>query len=452
MLPFKTDSRKVKPGDTFVALRGISSDGHQYISKAIALGATKIVAEEGSYAVETEIVPDTRKYLEDTLYEKYHTILEKMTLIGITGTNGKTTTAYLLSQALNRLGYQSSYIGTIGYYKGKKVSDLPNTSPDLCDIYEMLLDSYESGYHYVVMEASSQGLSYGRLNRIYFDYAIFTNLTQDHLDYHKTMENYAKAKQQLFHQLKEGGKALVNQDDSYASWFQIGDYATYGFQGGDYPIKKVKMSPQGTSFTLSNMDIHTSLLGKHNVYNVTCVAVLLLWLGIEAKKIEEVVGKLTPPPGRMEIVPYEDNTIIIDYAHTPDAMENIFSTVREIPHQKTYVVFGCTGSRDALKRPIMMQLALQNDFVVVTSDDLHDEKFTDIVKDMLEGNTKTNYKVEENRYEATKYAIDLLTTKDILLILGKGHEECIIVGKERIPYNDRKAVDHILEKKKIGVE
>ncbi len=445
MLPIKTDSRKIVPGDTFVALRGISSDGHSYIEKAIEKGATKIIAEEGSYDVSTTIVPDTRKYLEEWLNKHYQEQLGKMTLIGITGTNGKTTSAYLLYQAFNKLGKKASYIGTLGFYKEKKIYDLPNTSPEISDIYEMLIDSYESGCQYVVMEVSSQGLSYGRLNGILFDYAIFTNLTQDHLDFHKTMENYAKAKQQLFYQVKKSGKSFVNIDDEYHSYFEIGNVVTYGFQKSDYQIKGSKMNEFGNTFTVNGLHIRTSLIGKYNIYNALCAVMILDSIGISKEKIEEIMPLLTPPPGRMEILKWKENTIIIDYAHTPDAMENVFRTIQEIPHRKTYVVFGCTGSRDSKKRPIMMQLALTNaDFVIVTSDDLHDEDFHHIVLDMLEGNQKSHYHVEQNRYEATKMALEMLKEKDILLVLGKGHEEYILVGKEKIPYNDRKAIEGLL--------
>lgn len=453
MFQIKTDSRKVRKGDTFVALRGISNDGHDFIESAIENGASKIVAEEGNYSVETIIVENTRTYLEELLYQEYHTYLEEMTIVGITGTNGKTTTSYLLYEALNRMKVNASYIGTVGFYKKGKVCDLPNTSPDICDMYEMLVDCYETGYKYVIMEVSSQGLSYGRLNRIPFDYALFTNLTQDHLDYHKTMENYAKAKQKLFYQLKENGISIINKDDSYYSYYEIGNVKTYGFTESDYQIKNIDLNSFGSSFTVNDFHIRTSLIGKYNAYNVLCATIVLDLLGFSKEQIETVIPTLTPPPGRMDILNYHKNTIIIDYAHTPDAMENIFKTVLELPHKKCYVVFGCTGSRDAKKRPIMMQLALTNsDYVIVTSDDLHEEEFEDIVKDMLVGNEKGHYKVEKNRGEAIKYAMGLLKENDLLLILGKGHEEFIVVKDKRIPFNDRKAVEQILKEEKIMIE
>ena len=203
MINIKSDSRKVKEGDIFIAL---SRDGHDYIEKAINNGAKKIIVEEDNdYDIDTLVVPDTREYLNNYLKEHYAKFFDDMTIIGITGTNGKTTTAFLTYEALNHLGYKCAYIGTIGFYQDKKVCDLPNTCPDICDMYELIIDSYEKGYKYIVLEASSQGIAYGRLENIVFDYAIFTNLTMDHLDYHITMENYALAKQQLFKQLKKEG-------------------------------------------------------------------------------------------------------------------------------------------------------------------------------------------------------------------------------------------------------
>ena len=202
MINIKSDSRKVKKGDIFVALRGISSDGHNYIDKAIKAGASKLIVEEGNYNIPYEKVADTRKYLEKYLANNYKKYLDEMVIIGITGTNGKTTTAYLIYQALNKINKKCAYIGTIGYYLDKKVCNLPNTSPDICEIYDMIINAYDNNYKYIVMEISSQGLSYNRFNGIEFNYALFTNLTEDHLDFHKTMNNYALAKKSCLHSVK----------------------------------------------------------------------------------------------------------------------------------------------------------------------------------------------------------------------------------------------------------
>lgn len=448
MLTIKTNSRKVKPGDTFVALRGLSSDGHSYIPSAIENGATRIIAEEGSYEVETVIVDNTREYLENYLYDNYRDMLNEMTLIGMTGTNGKTTSCYLIYEALNKLSTKCAYIGTIGFYLDGKVCDLPNTSPDICDLYEMFIEAYDKGYKHIVMEVSSQGLSYGRLNKIPFDLALFTNLTQDHLDYHKTMENYALAKQQLFRQLKEDGYGIINVDDNYSDYYKIGNYLTYGFNESDYKINNCTLTSYGSYFEMLDYKINTKLIGKYNVYNAACAVIVLDRLGYSKDKIESVMSMILPPPGRMDIIKYKENTVIIDYAHTPDAMENIINTVKELEHNNIYIVFGCTGSRDRKKRPIMMQMALNNaNYVFITSDDLHEESFENIVNDMLEDNHQSHYVVEQDRGKAILLAVSKLMENDILLILGKGHEEAIIVGNNKIPFNDRKEVLKIINEK-----
>ena len=453
MIDIKSDSRKIKKGDKFVALRGISSDGHDYIDKAIELGASEIIVEEVNkeYNVKTTIVDNTREYLNKYLYDNYHHIIEDMTIIGITGTNGKTTTCYLIYQALNKLGYKCGYIGTVGFFLEDKVRDLPNTNPDICEMYDMIVEAYEKGFKYVVLEASSQGIAYGRIETLEFDYAVFTNLTRDHLDYHKTMENYALAKQQLFKQLKKKGLGIVNIDDAYSVYYKIGNYITYGFNDSEYQITNYEITKDGITFTINDeYTIKSKLIGKYNIYNLLVAYIILDRIGISYEDMKNVFIELNPPSGRMDIIKYNSNTIVIDYAHTPDAMENIINTIKEINHEHLYIVFGCTGSRDRVKRPMMTSLALtQSDFVYITSDDLHEETFEQITSDMLKDNTLNNYVVIEDRKKAVNEAINKLNKNDILLILGKGHEEFIIKGKDKIPYNDRKAVLEIINNKEV---
>jgi UDP-N-acetylmuramoyl-L-alanyl-D-glutamate--2,6-diaminopimelate ligase len=446
MINIKADSRKVKPGDTFVALRGISSDGHEYIDKAISLGATKLVVmDEGNYSIPYEIVKDTREYLNNYLKENYNKYLEEMTIIGFTGTNGKTTSAFLLQDALNKLGIKCGYIGTIGYYLGEKVSDLPNTSPDVCDMYELLINAYDNGYKFMAIEASSQGLDMGRLDNIPFDYAVFTNLTQDHLDYHKTMENYALAKTSLFKKLKPNGVAMLNYDDEYNKYYISNNTKYYGFKGGDYKVSNVEYSNLGTKFELNGTTYNSPLLGDYNVYNLASVIAILREMNIKQEDIMNVTKNLSHPAGRMDLVVYNDNSILIDYAHTPDAIEKVIDTVKKVCKNNIYVVFGCTGSRDKTKRPIMTNIVLSNvKKAVITMDDPHDEDPMMVVEDMLEGNKLDNYEVIINRKEAIRKGISYLEHNDILLVLGKGHESVIIIGKEKIPFNDKEAVLEII--------
>ena len=454
MINIRTDSRKVKKGDIFVALRGIVGDGHAFIPKAIENGAGKIIAEEGTYDAPYEIVSDTRKYLNNYLKEHYNKYLEEMNIIGLTGTNGKTTTAYLIYDALNKLGKKCCYIGTVGYFLDKKVCELPNTTPEVTEIYDMLINAYDLGYRYAVIEASSEGLLHGRLENVPFSYAVFTNLTQDHLNIHGTMENYANCKKKLFNQIKPGGKAVINYDDPNKNIFML-DYntnITYGFKGGDYKITDYQMSILGSMFTFVNdgvkQNIKVPLIGKYNIYNVLVTIVILSELGFTYSDISDTLLSASCPDGRMDMVEYKNNRIIIDYAHTPDAIQNIISTVKEVCDGHIYTVFGCTGDRDRTKRPIMTKLVTDTcDMAIITSDDLHNEEPERIVDDMLNGLKNTNYKIEMDRKKAIIMGINLLNVNDVLLILGKGHEEVMIVKDKKIPFNDKKTVLEYLESK-----
>lgn len=450
MINIKSDSRKVKPGDIFVALNGIKSNGEDYIDMAIQNGASQVIVEsDNKYSVPTIKVSNTREYLTKYLEENYNKYLNEMNIIGITGTNGKTTSCFLIYQALNILNNKCAYIGTIGFYLDKKVMTLPNTSPDICEIYDMLITAYEKGYKNVVMEVSSQGLDMGRIGNINFDFAIFTNLTQDHLDYHKTMENYALAKRGLFDRVKENGISILNSDDSKYELYKTKTTKYYGLNGKDYQITSYNLGYK-TEFELKIDKLvykfNSKLIGMFNIYNLTCMIALLHLMNYDIETIIKVTEEVSAPPGRMDIVYYKDNIIAIDYAHTPDAMKNVYDLVNEIKQGKIYTVFGCTGSRDRTKRPIMMNLATTNsNYSIITSDDLHDEEFDDIVKDMLKNNTNNNYEVIENRGLAIKKAVSLLKEKDILLILGKGHETSIIVKNENIPFNDREETEKIIK-------
>lgn len=457
MIKIKTDSRKVVDGDTFVALPGISSDGHDYIETAIENGATKIIAQHGEYKVPTVIVPDTRVYLNDLLKQEYGYVINDMKIIGITGTNGKTTSCFLTYQILNKLGIKCAYIGTIGFYLKDKVRNLPNTSVDIADLYGLLVEAYENDYKYVCLEVSSQGLSMDRFKTISFDIAAFTNLTQDHLDYHKTMNNYCLAKQQLFKQLKKDGKAIINADDKYKDYYLLKDNnnITFGLNG-DYKIDDLKFTNKYSmldySYQNKNYQIKTNLIGEYNIYNLLTAIVICHELGLDLNKINSVLDNLNMPSGRMERIDYNNNLIIVDYAHTPDAISNIIKTIKPICKGNLYVTFGCTGSRDKTKRPIMTNIVLENvTKAIITIDDPHDEDPSDIVKDMLNGITFNNYEVCLDRKKAIHKGINLLKDNDILLILGKGHEEFIIFKDKKLPFNDKKEVLAYIEYKKQSV-
>ncbi len=425
----QSDSRKVKDGDTFIALKGYKEDGHKYILDAINNGAKKVIAKRGKYAVETLIVDDTNEYLHK--YFKINKIDIK--LIGVTGTNGKTTTCYLLYQLLNGLGCKCAYIGTIGYIVDDVVTPLDNTTPGSLELYNLLEDSYNHNCEYVVMEVSSQALDQKRVDYLEFDAAIFTNLTRDHLDYHKTLENYIEAKRKLFYLLKDDGISLINNDDPYAANFKIKNYKTYGFTDSDYTIDDENV--------INSHPYNIPLIGKYNKYNTLAAISLLYELGYQYDDIKELVQNLKEPSGRMEVINYKTNKIIIDYAHTPDALQNVINTSLELTDGHVYVIIGCGGNRDKGKRKMMGLIATDMAYYTIfTSDNPRDEDPLDIIKDMTSNLDKDNYQIEVNRENAIKKGIQLLNNNDILLVLGKGHEKYQIIGNERLPFDDKQIV------------
>ena len=435
----KIDSRKVKEGDTFIALRGINSDGHKYVEDAINNGATTVIVEEGEYSVNTIIVKDTKEYLKEYLENNYYDEIKKLKLIGMTGTNGKTTTCYLIYQALNKVNIKCAYIGTLGFYLTDENRTLINTTPNLYELYEMLLECIDKGYEYVVMEVSSQGLSMGRVDTLIFDYVIFSNLTQDHLDYHGTLENYVLEKQKLFFKTNDS-YAIINSDDKYSNYFILDNKnITYGKTSNDYKISNINSTLKGSSFKLNDEEYYTKLIGEYNIYNITIVIILLKLLGID--DVKEVVENLDSPNGRMDIINYKDNTIIIDYAHTPDAVEKIITNVSKLSHNKIITLIGCGGNRDKTKRSIMGDIATKySDYVMFTSDNPRFENPKKILKDITCKLDRKNYKIIVNRKKAIKKSIQMLSKNDILLLLGKGHEDYQVIKDKKIPFSDKEIV------------
>lgn len=443
----KVDSRKIEPGDIFVALKTLQHDGHDYVMDAIEKGASKVVVEYGNYPIPTIHVENTKEYLIQYLKENYYGKIKHLKLIGMTGTNGKTTTCYSIWQALNKIGHKCGYIGTIGFYIEDYVRDLPNTTPEIIDLYELLLECVEKNCEYVVMEVSSHALSMKRVEGLVFDYAIFSNLTEDHLDYHKTMEDYALAKQKLFHMLKKDGKAIVNSEDDYSSYYLLNENQnyTYGRMKSDYEITDTHLSSEGCEFTLfyqnKKIKYQTTFLGNYNIDNLTCVAIVLDLIGVTDSVKQLLIKDMQTPPGRMETFFYRTNRIIVDYAHTPDAEEKIIKSVKEFLEGKLLIVIGCGGDRDRMKRPIMAQIATDNcDYAIFTNDNPRTENPKQIFDDMVQQLDKKNYEIVENRENAIQKAIQMCEKNDILLILGKGHETYQIIGKEKTHFDDREVV------------
>lgn len=455
MINIKTDHRKIKKGDTFVAIKGHTVDGHDFIEDAIKNGATKIICERGSYKVETKIVKNTKIYLRNYLKRHYSHLFNDLKLIAVTGTNGKTTTCYLLYESLIKLKQNAAYIGTIGFYmNGKKVRDLPNTTPEITEIYLMLLEAKHNNVTYIFMEASSHSLSEKRLYGLLFDIALFTNLTKDHLDYHNNFRNYANAKKNLFKNLKNKKIAIVNNDDKFKNYFLINSNynVTYGFSQSDFRIIDTVTNNIGSVINVKfkNKDyiVKTKLSGKYNVYNITCVFIVLYYLGYAFKDIINVIHELDAPTGRMEKYYDNTNTIVIDYAHTPDAVFNVITTAKDFTKGRIITLIGCGGERDKTKRPEMAQIATDlSDYAIFSSDNPRNEDPEEILDDMVRNLKNTNFLRISNREQAIKKAISLLRENDTLLLLGKGHETYQIIGNNKIPFSDKEVSHKYLNKK-----
>ena len=451
-MKYKVDSRMVTKGDIFVALKGHTVDGHDYIDDAIKNGASKIVSEkEVDISIPLEVVPSTEEYLKEVLKKEYsEKINNSLKIIGITGTNGKTTTAYLTYQILNLLGNKAAYSGTIGFKYLDKDIHTENTTPDILTIYTNLLQAIDDGVNYVVMEVSSHALSYERIYGLHLDIAAFTNLTEDHLDYHKTMENYLNEKLKIVNYLTSDGKLIVNGDDAYSTRFisKYGKGKTIGYQKGfDYVIKSALITPAETKilFTHDNKDytVTTNLTSKFNVYNYLTSLAIVHDCGYSIAEIIAKTCEIKPPKGRCETHKVNKGYAVIDYAHTPDAVEKVITAYNELKTGKVITIVGCGGDRDPIKRPIMGDIATRlSDYVIFSSDNPRTEDPKKIMDDILKGVKTNNYEVELDRRAAIKKGIEMLKPEDILLILGKGHEDYQIIGRTKIHLDDAEEVEN----------
>ncbi len=447
MIKYETDSRKILPGQTFVAIKGHKVDGHDYINKAIENGASEIIAEKDITAsVPVVIVDNAAKFLNEKLVEEYSKELEKLTIIGVTGTNGKTTTCYLTYQMLNILNINASYIGTIGFYNSKESFELDNTTPDILTLYKLLYKAIELGSTHVVMEVSSHALSMKRIAGLKITCGAFTNLTQDHLDYHENMQNYLNEKLKLIDYIKSNGNFIVNIDDEYGKYFtqKFQTAKTIG-SNGDYKILSYSITAAEIilDFSFNNKEYTTTinLTSKFNIYNYLTSLALINSIGFTIEEILNISSEIIPPKGRCETIKVNNGFAVIDYAHTPDAVEKVITAYNELKTGKVITIIGCGGDRDPKKRPIMGNIASTlSDFVIYTNDNPRTEDEKLIMKDILEGVTKDNYKVIHDRETAIKEGIEMLETGDILLILGKGHEDYQIIGHEKIHLDDAEQV------------
>lgn len=445
MLNIKTNSKLVKKGDTFVAIKGNTVDGHDFIDEAVKNGATKIVSEKVNSNLETILVKDTKKYLNDYLVNNYSDKFKDIKFIGITGTNGKTTTAYLTSQILTKLGVKCAYVGTIGYYVDSKfVKVLNNTTPDILELYNLILDAKENGVKVIVMEVSSHSLDMGRINGIKLDVAVFTNLTEDHLDYHKTMKNYLNSKLLILNYMKENGVMISNIDDLYGKYFVYKNTKTIGFSDSNYQILNYKYDKTGTNIEFKSdkvYNVKTNLLNKFNIYNYMLALSIVNNLGYDISEIIRVTKFVYAPSGRNEIINLKKGRAVIDYAHTPDAVFKIINAYLEEKKGRLITIIGCGGDRDTTKRPIMGNTATKlSDYVILTNDNPRCEDEKKIMNDIVSGIKSDNYCVIYDRKVAIKYGVSILNNDDTLLILGKGHEDYQIIGHTKYHLSDKEEV------------
>lgn len=450
------DSRKVNHGTVFVCIKGYKADGHDFVNDAVKNGAKAVVAERDIDVPEGVVkvkVDDTRKALALMSSAFFGHPTEHMKLIGVTGTNGKTTTTYILKSILEAAGYSTGLIGTINNIIGNRVIESKRTTPESYDLQKMFSEMKDANIDYCVMEVSSHSLALKRVEGCTFNVGIFTNLTRDHLDFHGTFENYFNAKMKLFSQSKLGA---VNMDDSYSDRIleqinipQIG----YSIdKDSDVKAEDIKITSQYTTFKLvyknQRVPVKLSLPGRFNVHNALAAASACILEGIPLEIIKKGLEDVKSIPGRSEVIDSKRGfTIMIDYAHTPDGLENILGTIHEYAQARIITVFGCGGDRDKTKRPEMGEIAGRlSDLCFVTSDNPRTEEPMAIINDILPGIKKTGctFYVNADRKKSIKEALNEARENDIVLIAGKGHENYQEIGTTRIHFDEREIVNAIL--------
>lgn len=458
----QNDSRKIKAGDVFLAYPGAAADGRLFIEQARQAGAVGIIYDSEQLPASFELpnnipcVPLSQlgKKLAAIASRFFENPSQGLSVTGVTGTNGKTTIAYQLAQAYDLLGSKAVYMGTLGQGDVHALQSLANTTPDALCLQRCLHEYKKNQVRQLCMEVSSHALSQGRVEHIDFSQAIYTNLSLDHLDYHHTLQAYAEAKATLF-AMPTLKSAIFNHDDEYSSLMSA--KLSPGCQKLSYGLDKAcdvravnwKMTVANSQFEAltpwGKLQIQINNLGKFNVYNSLAVLTGLLANGQSVSDVVDVMARLQAAPGRMEVV-YKKPYVIVDYAHTPDALENVITTLLQLKQGRLIVVFGCGGDRDKTKRPIMGRIASEYaDFVILTSDNPRSEEPTAIIADIAQGLVSNkNVLTCVDRKQAICEALSMVNPEDIILIAGKGHEDYQQIGKERFAFSDKKVVKELL--------
>lgn len=466
------DSRRVQKGALFVALRGSKVDGASFIDSAIERGAVAVVCEQEHPARKATqiIVKDARVALADLAREFHGDPSSRLRVAGITGTNGKTTTGFLLKHLCEAGMLRCGLIGTIGYEIGDRVLPAQNTTPESADLQDLLAQIEHSGGRAAVMEASSHAIDQGRVRNIEFDVAIYTNLTQDHLDYHRNIESYFDAKAKLFtglagQQKKKKAKAVVNIDDTHGRALlqrlanEGVDAVTYGMgANADFRASNVRMEISGTQYELEARGrkylVRLPLIGAFNVYNSLAALAGAVVMGVELRLAIKALADAPSVPGRLQPVPVmRQFRVFVDYAHTDDALTNVMRTLRDLSPRRLIVVFGCGGSRDRAKRPLMAAAVEKlADWAIVTSDNPRKEDPEAIINEVKTGFRGANYEIVVDRRDAIYKAISLAQPRDIVLIAGKGHETYQEFADHTIPFDDLAIARLAVEAKPVELE
>lgn len=452
---FITDnSRNAGKNCVFVCIEGMHFDGHTKAAEALENGASAVVVQKDLGLPNQILVKNTRAAYALLCAAFFGHPERKLKIIGVTGTNGKTTSCFILKSVLDSMGYKSGLLGTVKNIVANKEYPASLTTPDCYELFSLYAQMVEAGCEYCVMEVSSQALDQHRVEGVRFAAAIFTNLTQDHLDYHGSFENYQAAKHVLFENSDLG---IINIDDEASEYMLSGTSCkniTFSVENNncDYSAKNIRNTAQGVKYELVRTGdigrVKFAVPGKFSVYNSMGAAVCLIELGFDFRTVIEKLAECTGVPGRMEVVPTDKPyTVLIDYAHTPDGLENVISCVREIAQGRVITLFGCGGDRDRTKRPIMGRIASKlSDIAVVTSDNPRSEDPDAIIADILEGIGKHSGKVivESDRRNAIKKALSTAQEGDIIILAGKGQETYQILASGKIDFDERKVVAEIL--------